>query len=76
MFLFADTSPVIDMLNHNSGRSSPAQSGGDSKSPTNMEGRPSNRGRGGNMGGFYRAGRGRGTNQGGNQGTVIQFRLI
>jgi len=63
-----NTSPVMEMLNHHSGRSSPNQlSGGDSKSPTNMEGRPSNRGRGGNSG-FYRGGRGRGANQGGNQG--------
>lgn len=62
-------SPVMDMLNHNSGRSSPVQlSGGDSKSPTNMEGRPSNRGRGGGPAGFYRGGRGRGVNLGGNQG--------
>lgn len=60
-------SPVMDMLNHNSGRSSPVQlSGGDSKSPTNMEGRPSNRGRGGGPSGFYRGGRGRGANP--NQG--------
>merc|ERR1711881_198053 len=36
---------------------------GDSKSPTNLEGRPSSRGRGGTSG-FYRGGRGRGLNQG------------
>ena len=48
----------MDMLNHHSGRSSPAQANSESKSPT-MEGRPSNRGRGGQAG-FYRGGRGRG----------------
>jgi len=64
-----NTSPVMDMLNHHSGRSSPVQlSGGDSKSPANLEGRPSNRGRGGGSQGFYRGGRGRGMNQGNNQG--------
>lgn len=64
-------SPVMDMLNHNSRPSSasPAQlSTGDSKSPNNLEGRPSQRGRGGGSSGFYRGGRGRGVNQGGNQG--------
>jgi len=64
-------SPVMDMLNHNSRPSSasPAQlSAGDSKSPNNLEGRPSQRGRGGGNSGFYRGGRGRGANQGGNQG--------
>merc|ERR1712088_174141 len=64
-------SPVMDMLNHNSRPSSasPAQlSAGDSKSPNNLEGRPSQRGRGGGSQGFYRGGRGRGNNQGGNQG--------
>lgn len=65
-----NTSPVMDILNHNSGRSSPVhQSGRESKSPINMEGKPSNRGRGGGgQSGFYRGGRGRGMNQGGNQG--------
>jgi len=66
----------MDMLNHNSRPSSasPAQlSTGDSKSPNNLEGRPSQRGRGGNQSGFYRGGRGRGANhqgehRGGNQG--------
>jgi len=64
-------SPVMDMLNHNSRPSSasPAQlSTGESKSPNNLEGRPSQRGRGGGSSGFYRGGRGRGVNQGGNQG--------
>jgi len=64
-------SPVMDMLNHNSRPSSasPAQlSTGDSKSPNNLEGRPSQRGRGGGSSGFYRGGRGRGVNHGGNQG--------
>merc|ERR1712142_1278395 len=64
-------SPVMDMLNHNSRPSSasPAQlSTGDPKSPNNLEGRPSQRGRGGGSSGFYRGGRGRGVNQGGNQG--------
>lgn len=64
-------SPVMDMLNHNSrpSSSSPAQlSTVDSKSPNNLEGRPSQRGRGGGSSGFYRGGRGRGVNQGGNQG--------
>merc|ERR1711944_195308 len=56
-------SPVMDMLNHQSGRSSPSGGAGDSKSPTNLEGRPSSRGRGGSAG-FYRGGRGRGVNQG------------
>merc|ERR1711963_206206 len=56
-------SPVMDMLNNQSGRSSPSGGAGDSKSPTNMEGRPSSRGRGGSAG-FYRGGRGRGVNQG------------
>lgn len=58
-----NTSPVMDMLNHHSGRSSPAQVNSESKSPT-MEGRPSSRGRGG-QGGFYRGGRGRGVMGGG-----------
>jgi len=58
-----NTSPVMDMLNHHSGRSSPAQVNSESKSPT-MEGRPSSRGRGG-QGGFYRGGRGRGVMSGG-----------
>merc|ERR1712226_1204978 len=40
-------SPVMDMLNPQSGRSSPSGGAGDSKSPTNLEGRPSSRGRGG-----------------------------
>merc|ERR1712002_518274 len=60
-------SPVMDMLNHNSRPSSasPAQlSTGESKSPNNLEGRPSQRGRGGGSSGFYRGGRGRGGNQG------------
>merc|ERR1712088_800713 len=64
-------SPVMDMLNHNSRPSSasPAQlSTGDSKSPNNLEGRPSQRGRGGGSSGFYRGGRGRGEHRGGNQG--------
>merc|ERR1711884_218652 len=56
-------SPVMDMLNPQSGRSSPSGGAGDSKSPTNLEGRPSSRGRGGTSG-FYRGGRGRGLNQG------------
>jgi len=56
-------SPVMDMLNPQSGRSSPSGGAGESKSPTNLEGRPSSRGRGGNSG-FYRGGRGRGVNQG------------
>merc|ERR1711944_198416 len=56
-------SPVMEMLNHQSGRSSPSGGAGESKSPTNLEGRPSSRGRGGNSG-FYRGGRGRGVNQG------------
>merc|ERR1712087_778715 len=56
-------SPVMDMLNPQSGRSSPSSGAGDSKSPTNLEGRPSSRGRGGTSG-FYRGGRGRGLNQG------------
>merc|ERR1712226_393480 len=55
--------PVMDMLNPQSGRSSPSGGAGDSKSPTNLEGRPSSRGRGGTSG-FYRGGRGRGLNQG------------
>jgi len=55
-------SPVMDMLNHQSGRSSPSGGAGESKSPT-LEGRPSSRGRGGSSG-FYRGGRGRGVNQG------------
>jgi len=72
-----NTSPVMDMLNHNSRPSSRASpdnlSAGDSKSPNNLEGRPSQRGRGGNQSGFYRGGRGRGANhqgehRGGNQG--------
>jgi len=75
-----NTSPVMDMLNHNSRPSSRASpdhlSAGDSKSPNNLEGRPSQRGRGGNQSGFYRGGRGRGVNhqgesgghRGGNQG--------
>ena len=62
-FVISDTSPVMDMLNHHSGRSSPAQVNSESKSPT-MEGRPSSRGRGG-QGGFYRGGRGRGVMGGG-----------
>ena len=62
-FAISDTSPVMDMLNHHSGRSSPAQVNSESKSPT-MEGRPSSRGRGG-QGGFYRGGRGRGVMGGG-----------
>merc|ERR1712087_236633 len=56
-------SPVMDMLNPQSGRSPPSGGAGDSKSPTNLEGRPSSRGRGGTSG-FYRGGRGRGLNQG------------
>merc|ERR1711981_1334821 len=56
-------SPVMEMLNHQSGHSSPTGGAGDSKSPTNLEGRPSSRGRGGSSG-FYRGGRGRGLNQG------------
>merc|ERR1711944_273834 len=56
-------SPVMEMLNHQSGNSSPTGGAGESKSPTNLEGRPSSRGRGGNSG-FYRGGRGRGVNQG------------
>merc|ERR1712226_665675 len=40
-------SPVMDMLNPQSGRTSPSGGAGDSKSPTNIEGRPSSRGRGG-----------------------------
>lgn len=56
-------SPVMDMLNPQSGRTSPSGGAGDSKSPTNIEGRPSSRGRGGTSG-FYRGGRGRGVNQG------------
>merc|ERR1712087_151373 len=56
-------SPVMDMLNPQSGRSSPSGGAGDSKSPTNLGGRPSSRGRGGTSG-FYRGGRGRGLNQG------------
>merc|ERR1712020_310565 len=56
-------SPVMDMLNPQSGRSSPSGGAGESKSPTNLEGRPSSRGRGGTSG-FYRGGRGRGLNQG------------
>ena len=36
-------SPVMDMLNPQSGRSSPSGGAGDSKSPTNLEGRPSSR---------------------------------
>ena len=45
-YLFSDPSPVMDMLNHNSRPSSasPAQlSTGESKSPNNLEGRPSQR---------------------------------
>merc|ERR1712008_627482 len=61
---------VMDMLNHNSRPSSRASpdhlSAGDSKSPNNLEGRPSQRGRGGNQSGFYRGGRGRGVNHQGN----------
>jgi len=71
VYLRSDPSPVMDMLNHNSRPSSASpnlQSHGDSKSPNNLEGRPSQRGRGGNSSGFYRGGRGRGVNQGGNQG--------
>merc|ERR1711863_32639 len=56
-------SPVMEMLNHQSGHSSPTGGAGESKSPTNLEGRPSSRGRGGSSG-FYRGGRGRGLNQG------------
>merc|ERR1712141_368399 len=56
-------SPVMEMLNHQSGHSSPTGGAGESKSPTNLEGRPSSRGRGGSSG-FYRGGRGRGVNQG------------
>merc|ERR1712141_193671 len=56
-------SPVMEMLNHQSGHSSPTGGAGESKSPTNLEGRPSSRGRGGTSG-FYRGGRGRGLNQG------------
>lgn len=63
----SNASPVMDIANH-SGRSSPVQASGGDKSPTNLEGRPSNRGRGGGSQGFYRGGRGRGMNQGGNQG--------
>jgi len=66
-----DPSPVMDMLNHNSRPSSasPAQqSTGDSKSPNNLEGRPSQRGRGGGSSGFYRGGRGRGVDHGGHRG--------
>jgi len=59
-----NTSPVMDMLTHHSGRSSPAQVNSESKSPT-MEGRPSSRGRGGGQSGFYRGGRGRGVMGGG-----------
>ena len=33
----------MDMLNPQSGRSSPSGGAGDSKSPTNLEGRPSSR---------------------------------
>lgn len=62
-----NTSPVMDMLNQHSGRSSPAQANSESKSPTNMEGRPSSRGRGGQTG-FYRGGRGRGIMGGAPQG--------
>ena len=40
---FPGGSPVMDMLNHQSGRSSPSGGAGDSKSPTNLEGRPSSR---------------------------------
>merc|ERR1712141_684418 len=57
-------SPVMDMLNPQSGRSSPSGGAGESKSPTNLEGRPSSRGRGGSSG-FYRGGRGRGGGRGG-----------
>merc|ERR1719510_784291 len=53
----------MDMLNPQSGRSSPSGGAGDSKSPTNLEGRPSSRGRGGTSG-FYRGGHGCGLNQG------------
>ena len=46
-FAISDTSPVMDMLNHNSRPSSRASpdnlSAGDSKSPNNLEGRPSQR---------------------------------
>ena len=46
-FTISDTSPVMDMLNHNSRPSSRASpdnlSAGDSKSPNNLEGRPSQR---------------------------------
>merc|ERR1711899_234934 len=66
------TSPVMDMLNHSSRPSSASPvplNTGDSKSPNNLEGRPSQRGRGGGgSSGFHRGGRGRGANQGGNQG--------
>merc|ERR1712038_1532382 len=55
-------SPVMDMLNPQSGRSSPSGGAGESKSPTNLEGRPSSRGRGVNQG--YR---GRGGGRGGFQ---------
>merc|ERR1711874_940727 len=52
-------SPVMDMLNPQSGRLSPSGGAGDSKSPTNLEGRLSSRGRGGTSGGRggFQAGR-------------------
>ena len=68
-----NTSPVIDMLNHNSSSASPVPlpCAGDSNKPTNLEVKPSQgyRSDGGSKTDSYRGGRGgRGFHQGGNQG--------